>query len=661
MTYEHPDFVENRTDEGMNIRLFGQQLLRSKTRTVLYLVVLAAATAFFVMSANLYRNSVENLNQVEETYSTIAVMELYGDVDRYGQLTAPDAETYDGYYSVGVNGYDFSSIVSTTCVEDYDLRARYAAYIPGRYARRNNSGYLCSFDHIRFKILSEEPVELMIWPAGDIDHDFQKVPVEVTYSATGLYNYGDEFELDIAMTESERQYYSLDIQKFNWQEISDRIILYPNTEYYMVGTTAPGGEYFYPMASEYGEDHYLSYFKGFESTFSEPVSKEHPNPFYMQRWEDLQSDRALRTFFENAEAALRYTVSSFCVVATNDIMGIPAFHLGGAQLYAGRFISEAEYASGAKICMISQTFASKQLLEVGDTLDMHFYQFDAFPNADMDANTNRPVYTHDTGNFFDQGVYEIVGIYSNRGVVGNSTISESATALPWFNIFVPHKSLRIPDSQSIPFVHGNLLTIWLENGSINEFLDHVNALGITEERADAYQASFTFYDQGYSLIQPSLQTMHETAKLLLILSSALLVATVILIAWFFAQSQKASVGILRMLGGRKRQAAAGLLLCAMLIALVSAAAGCLCGGVLTQAVGERMLRSGMQDSTADAEFRAFILAEQTTTDQIAAETDLTLSVQAGCLGALLFLVCVCVFVGLYITREPRELLPKNKA
>ena len=181
------------------------------------------------------------------------------------------------------------------------------------------------------------------------------------------------------------------------------------------------------------------------------------------------------------------------------------------------------------------------------------------------------------------------------------------------------------------------------------------------EQSNNYQASFTFYDQGYSLIQPSLQTMHGTAKLLLILSSVLLVVTVILMAWFFAQSQKQTVGILRMLGGSKRQAVAGLLLCAAMIALIGAAIGALCGSVLTQAVGNHLMTSGVQQSLADAEFRAFILAEQTTIDQIITGIDALLSVSTGFIGALLFVVCICTFVGLYINREPRELLPKSKA
>ena len=163
------------------------------------------------------------------------------------------------------------------------------------------------------------------------------------------------------------------------------------------------------------------------------------------------------------------------------------------------------------------------------------------------------------------------------------------------------------------------------------------------------------------MIQPSLQTMHGTAKLLLILSSVQLVVTVILMAWFFAQSQKHSVGILRMLGGSKRQAVAGLLLCATMIALIGATAGIICGSGLTQAVGNHLMLSGVQQSTEDAEFRAFILAEQTTIDQVTMGIDALLSVSAGFIGAFLFVVCICTFVGLYINREPRELLPKSKA
>ena len=65
-----------------NIKIFLRQLWRSKKRLILNIVLLTAATAFFIMSLNLYHNSTANLRQVEETYSTMVrvnVMEILRD------------------------------------------------------------------------------------------------------------------------------------------------------------------------------------------------------------------------------------------------------------------------------------------------------------------------------------------------------------------------------------------------------------------------------------------------------------------------------------------------------------------------------------------------------------------------------------------------------
>lgn len=62
--------------EYMHMKIFMQQLRRGKKRTGLYILLLSAVMAFFVMSVNLYKNSVTNLESVEENYSTVALMEL---------------------------------------------------------------------------------------------------------------------------------------------------------------------------------------------------------------------------------------------------------------------------------------------------------------------------------------------------------------------------------------------------------------------------------------------------------------------------------------------------------------------------------------------------------------------------------------------------------
>ena len=111
----------------MSIRLFLKQQQRSLKRTLLNILLLTAAVAFFVMSLNLFQNSVQNLQNAEEAYSTIAVMELYGDVNRKGNLASIEDEDYAGYRAVGVDTYDISQIVSASGVTDYDVRNRYGA------------------------------------------------------------------------------------------------------------------------------------------------------------------------------------------------------------------------------------------------------------------------------------------------------------------------------------------------------------------------------------------------------------------------------------------------------------------------------------------------------------------------------------------------------
>ena len=660
----------------MQVKIFFQQLRRNSRRTWLNILLLTAAVAFFVMSANLYKNSVTNLRVVEDTYSTIAVMELYGNINKFGELTDRTAEDSVGYHACSVDGYDFANIVATECVEKYDLRSRYGAYIPGEYAMQAMNQTMEPLDLVRFRIVGEEPQVLPVRQkkAGK-SYSLEEIHLEILDSAAGIYKYDEQFWGDVDFSEEILAEYAQHIRYLNGTDVTTELTLYPGVEYVAVlyhsndlekdkstGLLRLKHNHFSLAFESFSVKPQVCYNRwGDEYTQTSSKSLIDGQVFPLQRWDDIQNDPELLRWYEETRESVYYSAYSHGVTLTNDLLGVPVFHLSGAQLQDGRMISEEEYASGAKVCMVSARVAKLQGWKVGDRLEMHFYRYEGFPNRNTEWNDNRPIYSHDTEGFFDTGSYEIVGIYGQRPVTGNSTISENALALTWNTIFLPERSVtNLTPKEELP-IHSALLTIWLRNGTIDAFLDHVDALGITKEQSNNYQASFTFYDQGYSLIQPSLQTMHGTAKLLLILSSILLVVTVILMAWFFAQSMKQSVGILRMLGGSKRQAVAGLLPCATMIALIGTAIGTSCGSVLTQAVGNHLMTSGVQQSLADAEFRAFILAEQTTVDQITTGIDALLSVAAGCSGALLFAACICIFVCLYINREPRELLPQNKA
>ena len=92
----------------MSFKIFFQQLRRNSRRTALNLALLAAAVAFFVMSVNLYQNSIRNLETAEDAFTTIALMELYGEIDKHGNIVEQGSEEHIGKHPVAVKGYDLT-------------------------------------------------------------------------------------------------------------------------------------------------------------------------------------------------------------------------------------------------------------------------------------------------------------------------------------------------------------------------------------------------------------------------------------------------------------------------------------------------------------------------------------------------------------------------
>ena len=230
--------------------------------------------------------------------------------------------------------------------------------------------------------------------------------------------------------------------------------------------------------------------------------------------------------------------------------------------------------------------------------------------------------------------------------------------MPWNTIYIPHNAVENAKPVDELPVHGALLTIWLENGAVDAFLADMEEKGFTKTWEGQYNTTFTFYDQGYSQVRPGLEAMRSTARLLLALSSVLLAVTVILMSYFFAQSFKQSVGIFRMLGGRKASAICALLVCALVVTLAGAAIGGLTGQALAQGVGIEILKDNIARSEMNAIFQAFVLNRDEPIE-LSVQANALLTVKAACV-AFAFPAAMLFFVSLYIKKEPRALLPKGE-
>lgn len=663
--------------------ILGMQQLRQKKLTVLNILLVLAIVTFFVVSVNLYKNSIFNLKHVNDTYSTIAVMELYGNVDRQGKLCTFENEDCIGYKSVGVKGYDLSQITSAVGVTDYDLREKSAACIWGQPAidgSHDVSAIQYDYDIIRFTLCEEEPFKIPIILEQSSESNYkEKIYINIIDNAlSDIYTYDNiDFQCKGIKLRS-TSIYKQEIEQLNRSsEILDTVILYPGIEYIAmtkIGRTfrssnrtgnklVATSRILEPGSIDYfGEDFRVYYYDlGEGITYSRFSEVEQQQPFPIMRWEDVQSDPIQKSLWESAWQATQYNACAFTVCLTDDIMGIPLFHLGGGSLVEGRLITEEEYTTGAKVCMISDTMASNQKWHIGDKVNMSFFHYEAFPNSIKGTWEGiQPVYHKKTEGFYDSGVFEIVGIIEKRSIPWNPGISETTMALTADTIYIPHNSVHNTLPQKELPVHGALLTIWLENGRIDDFLADMDTKGITERKTDRYNPTFTFYDQGYSVIQPSLQKMHSTATLLLFLSSLLLVITCVLLAYFFAQYQRQSIGIFRMLGGKKVQVCLTIFICTTLLAVVGIVLGVVVGCALSERVGETILFDSVAENEKFAALRAYVLTtEEINVSAFDIQADIRLSILAGT-AVMLFPLLTIAFVANYYSKDTIAFLKKNK-
>lgn len=227
----------------MHHKIFLKQMKRSK-KTILYLLLLFAVTAFFATSVNLYQNSIHNLKVSEETFSTLAVTEIYGEVDKYGELAEPNSEEHIGYQAVGVKGYDVRDILDSEAVESYDLRSHYGAYIEGHpameygYEQDVNSGektdiwFTRSNNVIRFKIQGAEPVALEYNPDESYTWGWRPFYLEILEDAAGFSSYPDYLPYNhFGFDKEEWAEHEEDIKELNQTDDTDKLIFYPDVEY----------------------------------------------------------------------------------------------------------------------------------------------------------------------------------------------------------------------------------------------------------------------------------------------------------------------------------------------------------------------------------------------------------------------------------------------
>ena len=260
--------------------------------------------------------------------------------------------------------------------------------------------------------------------------------------------------------------------------------------------------------------------------------------------------------WQTALKALDVTNHSVPVLTVEKVEALADFAAGNAMVTQGRSFSQSEYDSGAAVCLISESLARENGLNVGDSLPLSLYEDDPglppiYARFQESCNPRASVFVPQEG-FRQETEYTIIGLYRQ-----SSEWVTSPTSFTPNSVFVPEKSVTC---QTVTGSCGVWSSLVLQNGTIDQMEARLaeNGLGGT----------VTYYDQGYSDIVESLDGYTRVSRTVLLVGLALW--AVVLAAYCVLLPMQESKTALRMwtLGAKRRDIAGQIWIPSALVALV---------------------------------------------------------------------------------------------
>ncbi len=219
------------------------------------------------------------------------------------------------------------------------------------------------------------------------------------------------------------------------------------------------------------------------------------------------------------------TLSSVKLILTDRVEGIYQFARRQAAILEGRSITLPEYEQGADVCLVSQEYAEKNSLSVGDTLSMELYHVPSqfvtgFSMADREGKSHKvadhsgirvnpclPQYAMEV-----EKTYTVVGIYTGAATYGGLfPFSPEMVYVPKNS--VPQAAEWEKEFSSAPGMN----SLILENGTAEEFEAYM-----AQRELGGY---LLYADQGYGEMAGTLAAAAESAERLMAAGGAVFLLT----------------------------------------------------------------------------------------------------------------------------------------
>ena len=621
----------------MEIRNSMRQMLRTPVKTVLFLLLIVLSVCLLSLGVNLRIENKESINEFEAGFTTIGtVRQIANTVENTAWWDSAIKENYNW----GLPRYDAILPLSILDFDGADYihrpekRPFYAAYMPGfvigaeaEYeAQRINQ-----MERLWFKVIEVQPLE-------------DCVPTQPVRVKVSRVLFGDMYDAD-------------EIWFCDHSEKDPPPMLAGKTYVMMVGT--------YPLSMhpEFGETMESEYIPGgwMESYQVDKDGRKIPGVtgtgrHWLEVTESNYDTQNGRYCLALAEGLNRY-IFTIPVRPTNSTNLIMAFYDGYAAIEEGRDISEEEYASGERVCLVQRTFSNNNNLSVGDTLTLPLFCADyignmasAYPPGEWGFPRCSPVNAQgELYPIFDSGKYTIVGIYDSR----SGAYESNEFNMGGNEVVIPAASVKNSDENNI-VAYGPMqaynTSFQIPNGSIDAFMEKWNEQGIMN-------LDIEFYDMGYSKLKGGLEAIKSVSIVLLLLGVASTLLILVFFTYMFISKQKKRTAIERSLGLGRVRCGLSLLAGLLLIVIIGSAIGSVIGVASIRAATNAII-STSQTEVFDTFFSAWVNTADKQADltQVASSSDYAASIFVGLAVILAAMLFAIVGVLGNLKSEPLKLL-----
>lgn len=526
-----------------------RQLQRTPLKTALFLLLLISASALFSLGGYLWLLNSRNIERYEDAFTTIGTVEQRATTVKEEKIWDADIKEYHIYSSPEYNKMIPLSVL------DFDG----AEYIAGPERRCYYGSYCPEYDNasdgfMDGVIVEATPLKDCI-PDGPVKLRIKKVLYGVRALEGVDIWFINLFDPNPRML-LEGKTYVMSLNEY--YKVTEKNILNEYVPSYDIKTTQVTSE------GESVEDGIS------EDYFYEEVTDGFYDTEMGKHWQE----------FAKAKAMWLQTIP---VTPTENTYLLMPFYNGDAYICQGQDITKDEYRNGSKVCLISDNFARRNQLEIGDSMHLSLYyaSYERSPGSDFALNGSKGrAYSMLNANgevypAFEDSNYVVTGIYD---ISSGATTGMYGVGIN--EVIIPQTSVKNSDKDNIAAYEpmmGYNTSFQIPNGQIEQYLSAWEKVGTKE-------LELTFYDKGYSQLSAGMKNMKNMSRIFFIAGLILVLLVLIFFNNLFISSQRKRTAIERSMGFSKKQCIGSMLSGIFILIVIGSVIGCTVGTILTNKI-----------------------------------------------------------------------------